>query len=254
MQERHLYYALGNTPTEKKFIPRSVPTSELISRLESILPSINRDIVNFCAIHLERRNNELHSGIMAFSNMGTSKWLADFYLTCRELLIILDETMEKFLGLEESISAKSLIEALEDNSAKEVLRSIDAHKLTWNEKDEYSKKNLIEKTNIQSSKESGHIVDCPSCGCKSILHGTPYKSPTQSLEEDSIVEKQIMLPSSFECKACNLKIIGFRKLNACGLGDTFISTSYYDPSDYFGYDSYDNDIYSGFDDDNNEPF
>jgi hypothetical protein len=42
-----------------------------------------------------------------------------------------------------------------------------------------------------------------------------------------------MRPSSFKCFACKLKVTGFSKLNACGLGDTFTAKSLYEPADYF---------------------
>jgi len=42
-----------------------------------------------------------------------------------------------------------------------------------------------------------------------------------------------MLPSSFECTACSLKVSGYSKLNACGLGDAFIATSHYGAAEYF---------------------
>ena len=39
------------------------------------------------------------------------------------------------------------------------------------------------------------------------------------------MQRQTMLPSSFECLACKLKISGISKLSACGLGDAFTATS-----------------------------
>ncbi|EXJ02814.1 hypothetical protein X942_4305 [Burkholderia pseudomallei MSHR5596] len=66
-----------------------------------------------------------------------------------------------------------------------------------------------------------------------------------------IVVRQPMLPSHFECKACNLKISGFSKLNACGLGGTFTSKVTFDPTEYFEDDF--KDSWSGIDEDNNEP-
>ena len=48
------------------------------------------------------------------------------------------------------------------------------------------------------------------------------------------MQKQTMLPSSFECIACKLKISGFSKLAACGLGDAFTATSTFSPAEFFG--------------------
>lgn len=48
------------------------------------------------------------------------------------------------------------------------------------------------------------------------------------------MQKQMMLPSEFECVACGLKISGLSKLSACGLGDAFTSTSIMTPAEFFG--------------------
>jgi hypothetical protein len=65
------------------------------------------------------------------------------------------------------------------------------------------------------------------------LQGNHFGTPTKTLEEDVIVERQSMLSSSFECYACGLKISGYSKLNVCGLGDAFIATSHYGAAEYF---------------------
>jgi hypothetical protein len=43
-----------------------------------------------------------------------------------------------------------------------------------------------------------------------------------------------MLPSTFECIACGLRISGLSKLSACGLGDAFTAKSIYSAADFFG--------------------
>jgi transcription elongation factor Elf1 len=97
----------------------------------------------------------------------------------------------------------------------------------------------------------GHRVNCPSCDSVALLHGSPAGAESSTYKDGLIVNRQPMLPSTFECKACGLKIVGYSKLNACGLGGTFTSTSYTDPIDYFEDDF--RDRFSGMDDDNNEP-
>jgi hypothetical protein len=43
-----------------------------------------------------------------------------------------------------------------------------------------------------------------------------------------------MLPSSFECTACGLRISGLSKLSACGLGDAYTAKSTYSAAEFFG--------------------
>lgn len=72
-----------------------------------------------------------------------------------------------------------------------------------------------------------------------------------SADEDGIVERQAMKPEDFYCAACGLKITGYSKLLACGLGESYISTSHYGAVEYFGIDA-DKLARSMWEDDNNE--
>jgi transcription elongation factor Elf1 len=89
------------------------------------------------------------------------------------------------------------------------------------------------KDGIWATKQDGHRVNCPACGCVALVNGTAIAPPTQQLEEDTIVERQQILPSRFECIACGLKISGLPQLHACGLGNPFTSTTRYSAADYY---------------------
>tara|TARA_R110001606_G_scaffold29681_12_gene92466 strand:- start:3666 stop:3890 length:225 start_codon:yes stop_codon:yes gene_type:complete len=74
-------------------------------------------------------------------------------------------------------------------------------------------------------------VDCPACNSISLLQGEAISAPKKELDNDIIIEKQEYLPAQFECVACNLKISGFSRLNAIGLGDRFVNTQRYDAAE-----------------------
>ena len=60
-----------------------------------------------------------------------------------------------------------------------------------------------------------------------------------------------MKPEVFGCVACGLRIVGYSKLLAAGLGEPYTATSHYDALDYFEVDI-DKRIRSMMEDDNNE--
>jgi len=62
-----------------------------------------------------------------------------------------------------------------------------------------------------------------------------------------------VLPASFECMACGLKISGYSKLMACGLGDVFVSTNHYSPVEFFNINIA-KEFENMMGEDNNEPF
>lgn len=227
------YYALGHAPTEPKFIPRSVDISEVFKRLRTIVPGFTDEVHNFCSKHINLRNTELHSGSLPFDSLGTAAWLPDFYRTCHVLLPSLGKKLAFMFGAEEAKVATDLIKSLEDKAAKAVEGTIQLHRANWDKKSADEKGVLIRQAEALASRHIGHRVKCPACSSAALLQGSPVGTPVQTLEDDVIVERQSMLPSSLECYACGLKISGYSKLNACGLGDAFTATSRYGAAEYF---------------------
>lgn len=227
------YYALGHTPIEPKFIPRSVDISEIFKRLGVIVPGFTLEVRNFCSQHMNLRNTELHSGSLPFDSLGTSTWLPNFYRACHILLRSLGKDLNFMFGADEATIADHLIKSLEDKAAKAVKGTIQAHRTAWELKSPAEKELLGRQAEVLSSRHGGHRVKCPSCSNTALLQGSPFGAPNQTLADDVIVERQSLLPSSFECTACGLKISGYSKLNVCGLGDAYISTSRYGAAEYF---------------------
>lgn len=239
------YFALGRTPTAPKFIPRSIDVSSVLVRLREILPTFTPEQEGFAAQHMNRRNEEVHTGSTPFDGVKTN-WLAAFYQTCKILLNSLGEQLALLVGPAEAKVAESLITASRDESAKTVMKAIAAHKMVWESKDPAEQKKATAQASTWATRQAGHRVACPSCGNDALLIGTPISEPLRKIDEDLIVETQQYLPAKFECIACQLKIAGLSQLSACGLGTPYKATSTYDWADYFA------DQYGGYEDDNNE--
>lgn len=247
----NVLFALGRKGASSKLSPKSIDASDAITRAEALFPEFNREMANFCVIHLQRRNAELHSGVLPFDGLNTSTWLPQFYAASEALLGTMDMLMGNFFGADEAKTAATLVQALKDDAAKAVRGTINAHKTIWEEKSEEERKKLARKADDQSTRADGHRVACPACQSVALVNGAPAGPESSSFKDGMIVLRQPMLPSHFECKACGLKIAGYSKLNACDLGGTFTATSYADPVDYFEDDF--RDRFSGMDEDNNEP-
>lgn len=229
---QNLYYALGNTSSTHS--PRSATTAEILKRLEAIIPEFHREHSNFCTLHAERRNGELHSGDLPFDAVRTTDWLPQLLITAKILLEYLDQDLEFLLGPDEAVLAQTMIDSYLDEAAKAVQGSVEAFRRVWESKDEADRNELAKQAQLHSLKQDGHRVQCPACGSSAMLNGTPTRTATSTLDGSIIVERQEYLPSQFECIACGLKIAGHSQLNACGLGDPFTRTTEHDPIDYFG--------------------
>lgn len=249
----NLLYALGKYPKKQKFVAKSSAITELVVRAQDLCADFTRDHANFCTSHIARRNSEVHSGSLPFENLGSSTWLPMFYSVCSVLLEEIGESLETLFGADIAEQAKEDIDALQDHTAKKVKNTISVHNAVWLHKPNEEKEKLKKQAETVSLRHNGHRTECPSCGSTSLIFGKAAGAPKRTVDEDGITERQQMKPESFQCPACGLKIAGYSKLLAAGLGDTYLSTSHYDALEYFEVDI-DEHIRGMMEDDNNERF
>jgi hypothetical protein len=255
----HLFYALGHTPLANKFVPKSIETREVFARLRAICRDFDVRLEGFSTIHLYRRNEELHSGGTPFDNLRTSSWLPLFYAVCAVLMQFMGESLTVLFGEDESEVALSMIKAAKDESAKAVLKSVQARKTIWEDHTDEERSVLSGQADIWAARQAGHRVKCPSCGCNALVSGNAIAPPGVKIIDNLLTETQAFLPSKFECVACGLKVIGLPELHACGLSDPYKATftndpvDYYTPEDYYSLKEEVQDMHSKFEPDNNEP-
>lgn len=245
-----IYHALGFTPTEEKFTPKSISISEVFARLSAIFPSLlTKEQKDNATVLITRRNAELHTGTPAFDDIKNSGWQPQYYQICQILLTTLGMELEEFVGEDEAKIATQLIAAAADENSKAVKGDIDAHKKVWESKGKDEQSTLLSQALIWSRRHLGHRVSCPACNAKALVSGNPASIPTQKLDDGEITETQEFLPNHFECIACGLKISGLSRLIVAGLGDRYKKTQTYDAADFYAPD----DSYDGYEEDNNEP-
>lgn len=170
---RNLTYALGHEPTARRFTPGSIPTSEVVGRLEELVPEVTREISGICRQHLNRRNAELHSGELIFSKLGTSNWLPSFYLALQTLIRVMGKELQDIVS--DPSSASSMIEAMQDETAKAVAQDIEAHQKVW------SNKSDEERNCYRTGQDLGNTTCRSSCQLSVLrVAGTPSRQPQWS--------------------------------------------------------------------------
>jgi predicted RNA-binding Zn-ribbon protein involved in translation (DUF1610 family) len=85
-----------------------------------------------------------------------------------------------------------------------------------------------------AKRSEGHVVKCPACASNALLRGERIAYLPDEVGDDAIVTRDVILPTSFECSACGLRIQGHNKLHAAGLSSTFTKTDVHDPIEYYG--------------------
>lgn len=230
---RNLLYALGLEPKVKNYVPKSIQTSDVLARCEQIVPNFTKDLEAFCRGMTNKRNEELHSGGLPFSKLQNHTWLPRFYEASKVLLEFQNKELSNFVGEQEAEAADVMLKAVADETAKSVQKLINAHSEVWKSKDSKEKELLVLTAKSAARPSLGHVVDCPACGSKSLLHGEEIRQQPPVLESDELVVRSFMLPIKFVCEACGLAIHGHSQLYASGLGSQFTNTSTYDPVDYY---------------------
>ena len=172
-----LYHALGFTPTEEKFAPRSIAIGDVFKRLTAILPTFTKEHENFGVQHTGRRNTELHTGEAAFDGIKSSSWQPRFYQTCEIMLASMELTLEGFVGSDEAKVARQLVAAAADESAKAVKGDLEAHKRVWLTKAEGERATLGSQATLWAMRQEGHRVECPACGSHAMIVGEPVSAP-----------------------------------------------------------------------------
>ena len=229
---RNLAHALGNSPTRKRFSPRSLTTIDVYKRLEELVPAFTDEIFGFCTSHADRRNLEIHSGELAFTSLEISEWLPKFYQACKVLLESMDRKFGEFVS--DPLTAQQMVDSIEDAAQKAVQEDIRAYRTVWSNKSDEERENASIRATAWATRHTGHRVVCPACNSNALVRGTPSGPVARNVDGDEVVERQTLLPSSFECIACRLRIAGFSKLSACGLGDIFVAKSTYTAAEFFG--------------------
>jgi len=245
----NLYFALGKTPTVKKFSPKSLDISSVLTRLRAIVSGFTPEMEGFALLHMGRRNEELHSGSTPFDSVKASAWMPMFYQTAEVLLASMSEKLETLFGSDEAKLATDLIAAAKDESAKAIAKTIEAHKTVWSQLGTSERAKRQVQATSWATRQEGHRVSCPSCSSDALVTGSPVAPPVKKLNGDEITETQYFLPSRFECVACGLKINSLSQLHAAALADTYKATFTYDAAEYYQPD----DPLGSYEPDFNEP-
>lgn len=228
---RNITFALGEATTAKKFTAVSIGTKEVLARLSELVPSFTTEIAGFCSKHVERRNAELHTGEAAFIDAETADWLPRFYKACSILLQSMGEKLSTMMP--DANKAQEMIDSLDDAAAKAVEQEIKAYAKVWGNKSEKDRSTAQSQAKSWATRQSGHRTSCPACKSIALLHGAPNGAVSTTIGDDEVIQRQSMLPSAFECIACQLKISGYSKLTACGLGNVFTETTTYSAAEFF---------------------
>jgi hypothetical protein len=232
---RNLLYALNYGSQGKSAI--SITATQVFALCPILVPSFTTDEQKTAMALINRRNDELHSGLAAFQEYRPTQWLAGFYRTCKILLDAMGESLETLFGVENAKIAEGILADSEEDVRQRVSSQIAAHARVFQEKEiteqEAAKSEAKEKVSKLVSQRH-HRVTCPACQSDATVQGIPFGKENITSNETEIIGRQSISPTNFSCPSCGLNLKGYAELEAANLGGRYTRRTTYSPGEYYG--------------------
>ncbi len=233
--QENLLAAIGEIPFSPKV--KSLETSKVIELCKRLYSEFTPEDATLCRTIVNGRNEELHTGSLAFESYPFSSWMNGFYECLNHISSILQIELDEILGSEEAGIAKEALKEKKEGVESAVKNTIAAHKKVFSalsEKEKGERKAKADKSAKIMAYKKRHIVTCPSCEGRALLEGEPFGKEVVTEEDGELISRISVAPTAFECTACGLKLTGISELNVCGLAGHFTRRTTYTPEDYYG--------------------
>lgn len=225
-----LNLGLGNKPK------RTISTSQVLGLCKKVIPEFTEEELTISSAITGRRNEELHSGTAAFAEYPTHKWIGSFYKCCKILSEFQGESLETLLREAEAKEAQLILDDLLTENTKEVKDLIAKHQKEFADLKKEEQEELAAKAELKSEElayKRHHKVTCPACKSVATVKGElTGESQVENLE-DEVVVRQAVIPTEFQCIACELKLNGYGKLQVAEVADYYTHRIHYSPEEYY---------------------
>jgi hypothetical protein len=231
---RHVLTALGLSTTTSQ--SKSIATSQVLRLCKELIPKFTDEELTIASALAGRRNDELHSGAVAFLEYKQQKWIGGFYKCCKILAEAQGESLTSLFGAEEAKTAEQIIQEVESEVTSKVKSKIAAYVKVFGEKSTDEQQVLrieAEKQSEKLSHQLHHRVLCPACKCNATVQGDIYGREQIENKEDEIVVRRSVIPTKFTCVACDLKLTGYGELLVANVADHFTHRIHYTPAEYY---------------------
>lgn len=223
---------LGSVKSQKK----SVGTVQVLSLCRILIADFKDEDFTIASAIIGRRNEDLHSGTAAFLEYPPQLWMGGFYKCCKILAESLNENLTTLFGEEISKEAELILAGIDSQVLAKTKSLISAHAKVFENKETKEKEKLVVRAKKNSEKlafSGHHKVTCPACQCVATVHGEPYGKENIEHKAAEIIVRQSILPTKFDCIACDLKLTGYGALSAAGIADHYTRRVTYSPEEYY---------------------
>lgn len=232
---KYLLHALGKG--SERIQNKSLGSAQVLQLCRVLFVDFTEELQKVSAALINRRNEELHSGIAAFIEYPNSQWLTGFYQSCKVLCECQGKDLEEFFGEEEAGNAEELLAHAKSGVETAVKSLIVAHQKVFEAKSVEDREHATAEAADIANRRSWqgyHRVTCPACKSLATVSGLLYGQEQVTHNDGEVVVRQPVSPRSFECFACGLKLTNYQQLDVVGMGGRHTRTKRYTPAEYFG--------------------
>lgn len=229
----NILYALDLKSVKNK---KTIITNQVFSLCRFLINDFTDEHLKFSLLLTNRRNEEVHTGTVAFEEYKTHQWIGDFYKCCKVLIESMDEDLEAIFEDEVAKSATVFLEEANEKVVNQTKSTINAHKRVFDVKKTEEKELLKEeaqKLSEELSHKKHHKVKCPACNCSATVEGNVYGKIKIETNDTEIITRQSVMPTKFNCSACGLNLNSYAELKVAEIADHFTHRIHYSPEEYY---------------------
>jgi hypothetical protein len=237
----NILYVFGYSKSNST--PKSIVAKTVFSRCIQIVPNFTQKEMDICLALMDRRNEELHSGSLAFHEYDTRLWLADYYKVCKILLDFSNIGLIDLFGNEEAVAAEEMITETDKKLIADVKKRIDEVKTDFEKfkkEDRESKQksgSQMANTVLKINQLHAKIEKCICCDASAVIIGKTISVSEAKLKDDRIIQENIILPTNFICYSCGIELNGHQELKIANYGGQFTVKEEWEPAEYHGIDT-----------------
>ncbi|RIX60057.1 hypothetical protein D3P08_00230 [Paenibacillus nanensis] len=197
------------------------------------IPKFDHKKKDFCMSLANKRNAELHSGLLPFDGLRLDLILPHFWEICVILLQFQGKNLDEWIGSDEAIRALKIIT---DHSAtlKTIVESrVDACRNNYREKYKFDQPHII--YDVDDNKE---LIPCPACNNVALAYGEFNDKVCEGESEDNpwhAVYTYYYDTTEVHCRYCDLKLIGYEEVEIVIKDIVFTKTTEEEPDYDYDY-------------------
>ena len=221
---------------------KTITAKTLFERLGHIEKRFDTRHQRFCEQMALRRNAELHSGESPFSGMSAEAWEREFWGAVETVLVMQNETLDGWLGVEGAKAPAKIIEQAEEALQWAVQNRVSRCKEDFEKKhqDPKQRQQTIEKSKSLTwnnfTWDGRDRATCPACLSSGFLGATLWDEEVIESEPGSsgvddrgkwygepemeTVQKTFSV-EEFYCPVCGLRLYGTKEIEAAELPQEF---------------------------------